>query len=256
MARTLSAPARHINHSAARALIQWLRERVGLESGAEERVVRLLLFAAFAALTLSAPAQAAPSAPGRLEFEVLRNGQPFGRHVVSVTQSANSFRVQSNVALRVGAGPLTLYRHDQTCSETWRDGALAGLDCSTLKEGRRTRVSAMQRAGSLHVTGAQGARDFPLDAWPTTWWTRPPTNISTMLNTETGAPTTVRVTRMGRETIQVGGASIEAERFRVQGTLTVDLWYDDEGRWVGCAFTARGQHVTYRLASPRTAGPA
>jgi len=64
------------------------------------------------------------------------------------------------------------------------------------------------------------------------------------------------VTDMGRESFDVGGTQIQAQRIRVQGTLTVDLWYDTSGRWVGCSFTARGQNVTYRLASPRTSAPA
>ncbi len=66
----------------------------------------------------------------------------------------------------------------------------------------------------------------------------------------------VRVTNMGRETIDVEGQRIQADRVRVQGTLTVDLWYDAQGRWVGCEFTARGQRVEYRLTTALSSAPA
>ena len=33
-------------------------------------------------------------------------------------------------------------------------------------------------------------------------------------------------------------------------------WYDDAGHWVSCAFTASGQHMTYRLLTPISEGPA
>jgi hypothetical protein len=189
-------------------------------------------------------------------FDVTRNGQPFGRHTIAVTGAGDDLRAQSEVAFRVTAGPMTVYRLEQTCTEVWTDGALSGLSCTTLKDGRRTRVRAEQRDGRLRVSGAGGEHWFPLSAMPASWWTRPPSEAVTMIDTQTGAPMRVRVTHMGRETIEAGGHRIEAERIRVQGALTVDLWYDDQGRWVGCAFTTRGQNIRYRLASPLSGLPA
>lgn len=218
--------------------------------------MRSLALAAAFALICAVPAYAAPSAPGRLEFEVLRNGQPFGRHTVTVSQRDGGFAVSSQVALRVGAGPLTLFRYEQSCEETWRAGALTQLNCSTLKEGRRVQVRAQAAGGNLRVTGARGEVLLPTTAWPTSWWTKPPVGATALLNTETGANAPMLVTRIGQEMIDVGGQSIRAERIRVQGSLTADLWYDENGRWVGCAFNARGQRVTYRLASALASAPA
>lgn len=219
--------------------------------------MRSLALAAIAALSLSSlPATAAPSAAGRTEFEVLRNGQPFGRHVITVSGAGDSLTAQSLLTMSAGVGPLTVFRYEQSCTETWTAGALAGLRCSTLKDGRRLRVSAEREQDVLHVSGARGQTTFPLGTFPTSWWTRPPVAASSLLNTETGQPMRVRVTRIGRETIEVAGQRIQAEHFRVQGTVTADLWYDESGRWVGCAATIRGQHITYRLASPLAAAPA
>lgn len=216
----------------------------------------LALAATLAVCLTSAGAVAAPSDAGRIEFEVLRNGQPFGRHAISVTGTDDNLRAQTEIALRAGVGPVTVFRLEQRCSETWSDGVLSGLSCSTLKDGRRTLVRAQTREGRLHVTGAEGEHWFPLGVFPSTWWTKPPASTSTLIDTETGAPIRVRVTPMGREMIEIGGRQIDAERIRVQGTLTVDLWYDAAGRWVGCSFTARGQNIEYRLASPHSAAPA
>lgn len=218
--------------------------------------MRSLSLAALAALFLSTAASAAPSDAGRLVFDVTRNGQPFGRHSITVSGAGDSLRAESRVALRANAGPITVYRLEQTCSETWSDGALAGFACSTLKDGRRTQVRGEVRNGRLRVIGAEGETYFPLGAFPTSWWTRPPAGATTLIDTQTGEPMRVRVTNMGRETISVGGAQVQAERIRVQGTLTADLWYDAQGRWVGCAFTARGQRVEYRLSTPLSAAPA
>jgi|CXWL01.1.fsa_nt_gi hypothetical protein len=212
--------------------------------------------AGLALLALSPVASAAPSSGGRVEFEVLRNGQPFGRHVVQVRESGGRFSVESRADLRAVVGPVTVFRYEHACTETWDAGALAALTCSTLRNGRRTRVEAVSEGGGLRVAGARGETEFPSSALPTSWWTKPAANVTSMIDTETGARMPLRVTHLGRETIDAGGARIEADHVRVQGTLTVDLWYDAQGRWVGCAFTASGQRVVYRLATPRTSGPA
>jgi hypothetical protein len=218
--------------------------------------MRFLVSAVMAAACLTGAALATPSEAGRTEFEVLRNGQPFGRHTVVVSGTEASLRAQSRVALRATAGPLTVFRLEQTCSETWTNGVLVGLSCSTLKDGRRTQVRAERQDNRLVVRGAEGEHVMPVTALPASWWTRPPEGAM-LINTETGEPMRVRVTHMGREGFQVGGRRIQADRVRVQGdTMNGDLWYDAEGRWVGCTFTARGQRIQYRLASPVTSAPA
>lgn len=195
-------------------------------------------------------------APGRVEFEVLRNGQPFGRHAVTVTRRGDELIARTEVALRVAAGPVTLFRYEHECTETWRQTSLAALTCETFKEGRRVQVRAAARDGSLHVSGEQGALVLPDELRPTSWWVRPPAGAEAMLDTESGSRLPLRITNMGRETIVAGGQRIEAERVRVQGSVTLDLWYDAQGRWVGSAFSIRGQRIEYRLASPLAAVPA
>ena len=75
------------------------------------------------------------------------------------------------------------------------------------------------------------------------------------IDTETGGSRNVRVTRVGVETVEVAGRKIQAQRFRVSSSITMDLWYDNEGRWVKGGFTARGQDIEYRLASPIAEAP-
>jgi hypothetical protein len=212
---------------------------------------------AVAALAIAnSPAVAAPASPGRVEFEVLRNGQPFGKQSVTVSSAGGELVADSQADLRADFGPVTVFRYNQTCRETWRDGGLANLSCSTNKNGQRTKVEGAREAGGLRVKGGKSQIDFPIAALPTAWWTKPPVAVYDMINTETGQRLPVNVTRIGREKINTGNGQIEAEHIRVSGTLTVDLWYDDAGHWVSCAFTMSGQRMTYRLLTPIAEGPA
>jgi hypothetical protein len=61
---------------------------------------------------------------------------------------------------------------------------------------------------------------------------------------------------MGRESIYADGAWIEADRYRMQGALSVDLWYDLNGVWAKCAFDARGQQIEYVRRAPGQSRPA
>lgn len=202
-------------------------------------------------VSISAPAFAAPSAPGRLEFEVLRQGQPFGRHTVTVSEVNGALVAESQARLRATLGPVAVFRYEQTCRETWRDGALQDLACTTQRNNRRTNVVAAPNAGAMRVTARGVETAFPLTAMPSNWWSKPPASVREFINTETGTRMPVRITRIGRETYN----GIDAERVRVQGTLTLDLWYDDAGRWVGCVFTTQGQRIEYRLVSPVSQAP-
>ncbi len=223
----------------------------------EARVRSITLAAAAAALlAISGSAIATPSDAGRTVFEVTRNGAPFGTHTISVSESGDTLRAQSRIDMRANAGPITMFRLEQTCAETWSGGSLAALSCTTLRDGRRSQVRGERQDNRLRVVGTSGENWFPIGAFPSTWWTAPPTSATSFIDTATGAPLRARVTLIGRESFEVGGQHIQADHYRIAGALTADLWYDANGRWVGCSFVARGQRIEYRLASPLSGAPA
>ena len=55
----------------------------------------------------------------------------------------------------------------------------------------------------------------------------------------------VTITELGMTNIEVGGRQIEARHIRLEGSLTLELWYDANGEWVRSRFSARGQDITY-----------
>jgi hypothetical protein len=205
-------------------------------------------------LTLSTPAFAATE-PGHVQFEVMREGHSFGRQGVTVSMRNGELVAETSATLHAGLGPVTLFTYTQRCSESWRAGALTSLQCATRQNGHAKTVQGRLADGSLRMNGTAGSIVFSPDTLPTSWWTRPPLSTREMINSETGARLPVRVTMIGRETIVANGVRIPADHIRVQGTLAVDLWYDDEGHWVGCAFTAQGQRMTYRLLTSPAQGP-
>src|SRR5262245_2621100 len=110
-----------------------------------------LAFAALLSLSASASATAPVAPAGRLEFEMLRNGHPDGRHSVIVTRNGSVLEVSSQVSVRVRAGFITLFDYEQSCRENWTRRILNALTCSTLKDGRRLDVSARSTGSRMLV---------------------------------------------------------------------------------------------------------
>lgn len=177
--------------------------------------------------------------PRDVAFDVYRNGSPFGEHIVRFDdESDGSLTVMVDIELRVGFGPLTVFRYEHQSEEVWIDDDLVSLTASTLKDGERVQVR-LERGAEIH-----GDRAALI---PSSHWSGYPPGLPAVLNTETGEPMPVDIEELGVEMVRTGAGLVEAQRIRMTGSVVVDLWYDMDGRWVGCAFSIRGQDIEYRL---------
>ncbi len=183
-----------------------------------------------------------------VKFDVLRKGQPFGTHIVRFEQnSAGDLVVRTDVSLKAGLGPVTLFRYTLSATETWRDGELVALTGWVNDDGRKGNVAAERAGGQLIVNGTKFSGRAPPGILPTSHWNYKQTRASQLLSTEDGEVINVTVTRQGTERIIAGGKTVTADRYRLDSNIDVDLWYDSEGRWLKLAFEARGQSIEYVL---------
>ncbi len=207
--------------------------------------MRHITLAALLLTSLSAPVLA-DNAPEDIYFEVLRNGSPFGEHVLRFDETEDGrVLVDVGIELSVRFGPLTVFRYEHEATEVWSDGQLLSLDAETFKDGERNRIR-VERESETVLRAMSGL--IP-DLVPSSHWLGYEQGTTQILNTETGEPMDVSITDLGFEMLEAEGGSIRARRLRMEGSLTVDLWYDEAGRWVGCAFDARGQSIVYRRMS-------
>ncbi len=210
--------------------------------------------AAAAALAGAASAAATPPDTGRIAFDVLRNGKPLGSHILTFDEVDDALVVTVDVDLQVKVGPFTPFRYRHDVREVWREGRLLSLSAETLKDGDTFRLEASRQGdGAVTIDGRDYQGAAPAEVIASTWWNPEVLDDPVALNSETGELMPITVTPLGRETIQAAGRPIEAEHYRLEAALTLDLWYDDEGHWVKCAFVARGSDIEYVLAEPVSA---
>ena len=195
-----------------------------------------------------APASWQPEDGDRITFNVLRKGKEFGTHTISFdVESEDSFTATSDVELKAGLGPITVFRYELDATETWEDGNLVGLSGRTNDDGDDEYVEANMSGDSLAIEGSAYTGDAPIGIIPSSHWNIQQAFSDQILSTESGELLDTSVEKIGRETITIGGEDVETTHYRLVSDLTVDLWYDDESRWVKLGFEARGQQIDYVL---------
>lgn len=190
-----------------------------------------------------------PQGGERIAFDVLRNGKPFGSHVLDFAVTDDGvLRVVNDIDLEVKFGPMTAYRYSHESQETWAGGRLQSLEGETRKDGRDLAVAARAAGDAIEVSGTNFEGAVPAGIIPSSHWNVHEVYSEAILSSEGGQVLDITVENLGTETVMAGGEPVEATRFRLRSELDVDLWYDAEGRWVKCAFSARGQDIEYVLA--------
>ncbi|MEM1087259.1 MAG: DUF6134 family protein [Pseudomonadota bacterium] len=184
-----------------------------------------------------------------IDFEVLRKGKPFGRHVLTFKDvTETGFKVTTDVDLTVKFGPITAFKYRLDATETWADGQLVALSGKSNSDGDKGRVEAINTGGELVVDSTLFNGALPLSTIPSSHWNILQVKGDQMLSTETGEVLDIDVETIGMDTVMVGGEAIEATHYRLKSDLVVDLWYDDQNRWVKLIFEARGQEIEYVLS--------
>jgi len=209
----------------------------------------LLASAALPAGAELSPKAWQPRSGDVISFNVLREGKPFGSHAVKFTTDANGALVATtSVSLKAGLGPVTVFRYRLDATETWLNGQLQKVSGTVNDDGKKRSVTATRKGDALNVSGTDFKGVAPAGIVPASHWNFAQTLTGKLLSTEDGEILSVKVVNKGREAIKVGKKTIEANRYLMDSALDVDLWYDDDGRWVKLAFEARGQQIEYVLA--------
>ena len=189
-----------------------------------------------------------PSDGEVLKFDVLRKGKPFGEHSVTFNVDGENIEVANAIELEVSFGPIRAFYYEHNSEERWEDGQLFAMDGTTRKDGDDLAMSVTRSEDQLQVEGTNFAGTVPAGIIPSSHWNFEQIESDQILSSEGGEVLDVSAEFMGKEDIEAGGRMIQADRYRLISDITVDLWYDETGRWVKCAFEARGQSIEYVLA--------
>lgn len=194
---------------------------------------------------LSAGAEAATR---RFDFEVRRNGQPIGSHVVTVEKKGEETQVQVALDLAVTFGPFTLYRYTHRSSERWMSDRLQSIEASTDDDGTRYALRARAEGDKVVLEGPEGRQAGSADTMPSSYWNPRLRQAAAWIETHWGVLLPVKVAKGVPVTLELPGRTVQA----IPHTITsekaeVTPLYTEEGEWVGMTFDLWGARFEYAM---------
>ena len=201
---------------------------------------------------------------GTLRFDVKRGGSKIGTHQVTFRRAGERLTVKVDIDLSVGIGPIKFFRYTHDNTTTWDNGRVVAMKTRTNDDGDAYRVDAKRLDdGRLQVRTKDGTKTVAGTILPSTYWIAATIEADKLLNTQKGTVEDITVEEDGLDTVETSEGPVQAQRYVIHGALDTHIWYRDMGRWVGLAFDARGERVTYHLTRhtgylptepPRTSG--
>ncbi len=209
-------------------------------------ITRRALLAAAAVAPFSAHAALPVPRDDRLTFRVLREGSRIGTHVLTFMRDSDAVTVRIAVDLRIGLGPITLFRYTLRGSERWRNGQIEAMDVVTNDDGTQDFARATRDASGLWVEGSKASRyRAPHDALPASHW-----NMAELdgpwINPQDGRLFRPVVARQGQDHVaEADGTRVLATRYALSGDVQMKLWYDAAPSWVALDFAAHDGSVIH-----------
>jgi len=199
-----------------------------------------------------APAQETPLDPvarygtDRLLFDVERKGKIIGTHETSFAGNGAKLVVENTMKLNVGFLFIDFFEFDYNATEIWCNGRFTRLQSTANRNGKIIETTAIRKNGAIDVESPKGDLTLDPDIIPSNHWNVEVLNSQAVLNTLTGGPDRVEILKQGTEEIIAEGQIHTATHYRYTGDLNVDVWYDDQGRWVKLRFPAEdGSTIEY-----------
>src|SRR5436190_4961704 len=180
-------------------------------------------------------------------FDVAADGMSIGKHRIVVQDNGDSRTVTSE--MNFGMLGISVYR--QHAKESWTGDCLTHIESRTEESGRVTTISGRQEGNAFRIDGPYPQQLYGC-VMSFAYWNQHLLKQSHLVNVQTGAWTSVNISDLGRDTIEVRGESVPAFHFAVDTeSNAIEVWYSPQGEWVGLkSTTKKGGHVlTYRLGS-------
>lgn len=184
------------------------------------------------------------------QFDVLLYGKRIGSHTIQIDSRGAEQTVDIKVAFDVDLLLFSAYTYLHKNREIWRSGCLKRLDATTNDDGEKLWVKLEQLDTETKVATPKRNRVIPTHCVKSfAYWDRSILEANKLLNTQTGEYMAITVKKQPDEKITIRGKTIQSSRYHIATSkFTIDLWYSQNGDWVGLESTMEdGNTLKYVL---------
>lgn len=183
----------------------------------------------------------------RVDYDILRNGEKVGDHQISFSRRGDTIVTETRARIEVPFLFLIGYRFDYQSTSVWDGNILTDLTARTNDDGDKSEVAILRENDELVVTGPTGTLTLDTALPPTEHWSLTFVQAPAVLNTITGHVNHITTTKLGSAFVPAASGIIRADRYRLDGDIRIETWYDPAGRWLGMRFAGEdGSSIEYR----------
>ncbi|MBK8158021.1 MAG: hypothetical protein IPK59_04295 [Rhodospirillaceae bacterium] len=183
----------------------------------------------------------------RVAYDILRNGEKVGDHQITFSRQGEALIAETSASIEIPFLFLTGYRFDYQSTSVWEDNLLTRLTARTDDDGELSEVSVTRDDQDMSVTGPTGTLELERPLLPTEHWSQSFVQDQQVLNTITGHVNNITTTTIGSAFVPAANGIIRANRYRLDGDIRLETWYDPAGRWLGMRFAGEdGSTIEYR----------
>ena len=175
--------------------------------------------------------------PKNIIFNVLRNDDIIGKHLVSFSKLKNeNIRVVVGLNLQINFLSFPIYKFDYKSDAVWHHMKLKSLNAQQNDNGEKTVVKVSRQNNDLKIFSQDSELKTDVDTFPTNHWNPKVVMKDKVINTLTGELSAVVIKNLGKEKIMAQDKAIFATKFKYTGDIDALVWYSDKGNWVKMQF--------------------
>ena len=189
---------------------------------------------------------------GVLEFNILRNGDVFGKHILEFNVQDQKVTTNISIEMKVQLAFITLFKYEHRNTEIIQGTQLISIDSFTNDDGDDWYVKAKLDGDRISVDRTRENYDAPINIASGTYWNKAMLAFDKVLNTQKGMLSEIKVEKQGVEQVRVADEFVLAERYKITlPNRQIDIWYHTEtGQWVDLRFEIRGSKIDYERLTP------
>ncbi len=204
-------------------------------------------FAAFALALLGAVATvtAEEGAADRWEFEVYVDDKRIGNHVFEIVENGSLQQSVNTAEFRYRVLLIPAWRYSHTNTEQWNDdGCLESFEASTRVNGRQSEVTGARTDDGFVVDTGEVTTELPPCIMSFAYWDPRFLEQPRLIDPQTGQYLPITVERLPAEAVQVRGAEVSAQPYRVRADeLDLKVFYSEQNEWLALESTGKGGRV-------------
>jgi hypothetical protein len=177
--------------------------------------------------------------PGRLDYQVVRDGDDIGTQSVEFIRKDDRLTVRTRVDIVVTLLGIPVYRFTHEAEEQWQDGQLASLTSRSNDDGEPRQVALRRDGDRLRGTYNGRTLDHPGTLIPASLWHPATVTQTVLLDPVKGRDRQVSVADKGQEMVKVHGQTVSARHYQMRGQIVRDIWYGPDGQIVQVRFPGK-----------------